>query len=215
MRSPLGKTRNFKTVACSTYSLQIARTFRIRFNFLTDTAHIDIDRAGSYKARVAPDGIKQMIPAEDTARVPGKIIEEPEFGSGGGSQLPPHLELHGAGIDYYFLKADDRGSGGAFETAQHSLYPSHQFPGGEGLGYVVVGSKFKPQNAVVFARLGSQKDNGHDAEREMIAQPAAHIQAIPARNHDVEEEERGDIPFRVRNKVGGSREEAHFEAGSL
>ncbi len=39
----------------------------------------------------------------------------------------------------------------------------------------------------------------------MAAQPAADIQAVAARNHDVKQEKRGRLPLGVGNQIGGSQ----------
>ena len=42
----------------------------------------------------------------------------------------------------------------------------------------------------------------------MIAQPAADIQPIAARNHDIQQKQCRSLPLRIRNKVGRSMEDA-------
>ncbi len=101
------------------------------------------------------------------------------------------------------FKAEDRRRGGPLEAAQHRFNPGHQLARGKGLGDVVVGAHFETQHAVVFAGAGGEKDDGNGGEAGVIAQPAAHVHAIAAGNHDVEQEQRGRSALGIGNQIGG------------
>ncbi len=79
-----------EAIAGSTHRLQVARILRIDLDFLTDAPHININRAGSDKARIAPDRVQQVVAAENPARMARQIIEQPELGRRGGGQLAAH-----------------------------------------------------------------------------------------------------------------------------
>ena len=201
MRGSSTSPGDLETIARATDGLEISGALGISLDFLTYAPHIDVHGAWGHKAGIAPDGIEQVIAAEDAAWMPGKVIQQSKFGRGGGGELSPHLQLHGAGIDDHFLEADDGGRRRPFKTAQHSLDPGDQFPGGEGFGDVVVGAQFQAQDAIVFPRPGGEKDDRNGAESGIAAQTAAHIEAVSARNHDVQKEEHGRLALGVGDQV--------------
>ena len=85
----------------------------------------------------------------------------------------------------------------ALEAAQHGFDAGHEFARAEGLGDVIVGAEFKAENAVGFAALRGQKDDRDRGKACGLANLAAEFEAVFARNHDVEEEERGTLAFGI------------------
>jgi hypothetical protein len=157
----LGK---LEAVAGAAHRFQVARILRIDLDLLTDAAHINVDRTRSDEAGIAPDGVEQVVAAEDPAGMARQVVQQPELGGRGGGQLAAHLQLHGVGVDDDLFKADDRGRGGPLKAAQHGLDAGHQFARGKGLGDVVVGAQFQAQHAVVFAGARGQKDDGNGGQ---------------------------------------------------
>src|SRR6185437_298897 len=98
---------NLESISGAAHGLQIAWIFRVRLDFLTDTAHVDIHRARSNKAGVAPNRIEEVVAAEDAARMPRQIVEQPEFGGGRSCELAANLQLHGARVNNNLFKAND------------------------------------------------------------------------------------------------------------
>ena len=82
----------FEAIAGAAHGLEIARILRVDLDFLTDAAHIDIDRAGRDKAGVAPDGVEQVIAAEDAAGMAGEVVEQAKLGGSGGGELAADLQ---------------------------------------------------------------------------------------------------------------------------
>src|ERR1700722_3052209 len=58
---PLG---NLKPIPSSSHSFQIPRVLWVDLDFLTDTAHVYVHRPGRDKARIPPNRVQQVIPAE-------------------------------------------------------------------------------------------------------------------------------------------------------
>src|SRR5277367_1134949 len=178
---------NFEAVSGATHGLKIARRLSVCLDLFADAAYVDVDGTGSNEAGVTPDGVEEMVAAEDPSRVPGEVVEQAELGGRGGDEFPVDPKLHGAGIDFDILELEDGRRAGPFEAAQHSFYPRYQFAGPEGLGDVVIGAHIEAVDAVIFRGAGGQKDNGHDAESGVLAKPPAEVQAVAAGDHDVEQ----------------------------
>ncbi len=92
---------DFEAVARSAYRLQVARLVRILLNFLTNTAHIDVDRAAvsrsGYRAtrrRAIGRGVKTRPGWR------GKIFQQPKFGSRGLGKLTADHQGHAAAVDF-------------------------------------------------------------------------------------------------------------------
>lgn len=201
LNSASARLGHFETVPSTADGLQIARVFGVVLDLFANTADVDIDRTGRDKAGVAPDGIEQMVAAEDAAGMAGEIVEQAELSGSGGSDLSPNLELHRAGVDDDVIKSNDRGAGWPLEAAQYSLDAGEQLACGEWFGDVVVRTHFETQDAVVFPRARSKEDYGYSAERGIGAETPANIKAIAAGNHDVEKKKHGWMALCILNDV--------------
>jgi len=138
-----------------------------------------------------------MVAAEDAAGMASEVVEQAKLGGGGGDQLAVDAKLHGAGVDLDILELQNGRRAWPFEAAQNGLDAGDQFARGEGLGDVVVGTQFEAVDAVVLRRACGEEDDRNDAERGVQAEPAAEIEAITARHHDVEQEECGRLSFSI------------------
>jgi hypothetical protein len=199
---------DLEPVSSASHGLKITRIFGINFDLLTDSADVNVNGTRSDEPGIAPNGIEKMVAAKDSAWVAGEVIEEPEFGGRGGRQFAAHLQLHGVGVDHNLFKADHRWGGWTFEAPQDCLDTCHKFAGGKGLCDVVVGAKFQAQDAVIFGGAGSKKDDRDCRKRRVATEPAAYIQTIAARNHDIQQKQGWSLTFRIGNKVGWSVKDA-------
>ena len=75
-------------------------------------------------------------------------------------------------------------------AAQHRAHPQGQFPRAERLGHVVVRAGLEADQAVGLVAQGGQH---HDRDRPAGAQPAAHLQAVHAGQHQVEDDQVGRL----------------------
>src|SRR5208337_3358522 len=112
----LGK---FEAVAGAAPRHEIVRILRINLDFLADASHIDVARARSDETGIAPNGVEQVIAAEDPAGLARQVVQQAEFGGSGGDQLAAHSQLHGVGVDDDVFKADYGRRSGPLETPQH------------------------------------------------------------------------------------------------
>ena len=75
-----------EAVAGAAHGFQVARILRVGLDFFADAADVDIDRARGHIGGVAPDGVEQMVAAEDASLVAGEIVEQAKLGGGGRDQ---------------------------------------------------------------------------------------------------------------------------------
>src|SRR5271169_5715870 len=201
-----------EAVAGAADRFQIARVLGVRLDLFADAADVDVDGAGSDVGGIAPDGVEQMIAAENASLVAREIIEQAEFGGGRGNQVSAYGEGHGRRIDFDIADFHRAGRQGTLEAPQHSLDARDEFPRAEGLGDVVVGAEFETEDAVGFAALRGQENYGHGCQAGGLANSAADFESIFAGDHDVEHEESGSLAFGVGEHVGAGGIHADREA---
>src|SRR5260370_14400636 len=110
--------RNLKAITGYPNSLKITRRLGVFLDLLANAPDVDVDRARGDEAGVAPDGVEQVVAAEDSSGVAGKIVEETEFGGGSGDELAIDAELHGAGVDLDVFELQQGGRAWAFEAGR-------------------------------------------------------------------------------------------------
>jgi hypothetical protein len=74
---------------------------------------------------------------------------------------------------------------------QDGFDPGHHLPWAEGLGDVIVGAQLQSGDPVGLSRPSGHKDDRDLGERRRLAEVAAKIEAVAARQHDVEQKETG------------------------
>ena len=89
--------------------------------------------------------------------------------------------------------------------AKHGPHSGHELARVEGLGEIVVGAELEPDHFVHVFALGRQHDDGQARQIGSGADPSADLEAVHAREHEVEEDElgpalgeRGETPGAVR-----------------
>src|SRR5579872_1662265 len=193
--------RTLKPVASAPHSLKVARILRIRFDFLANTADVNVHRTRSDVGSVAPDGVKEMVPRENAAKVPREVVQQSKFGGGGWNGLASHRENHGSRVNRNV--ADGKWTCGkrSFEAAQYSLDAGYQLTRAERFGNVVIGSEFETEDAISLAALGGKENyrNGRKAGR--LADGAAQFESVLAGDHDIEHEKSGALALCVRNYI--------------
>src|SRR5712671_672186 len=130
-----------------------------------------------------------------------EIIEQAEFGGGGGNGLSSNRENHCRGVDGNLPNRERTRWKRAFKAAQDGFYAGHEFARAKGFRDVVVGSKFEAENAVGFAVFCSQENYRNWGQAWCLADSAAQLETVFAGDHDVEYKERGTLAFRVCDHV--------------
>src|ERR1700733_11632873 len=151
---------NLEAITGPANGFEIAGIFWIGLDLLADAANVDIDRARSDIRRVAPNGVEQVVAAEDTSCMTGEIIEQAEFGGRSGDGSAAHGKDHRRGIDFDFADLHGAGRQRAFKAAEHRFDASHKLTRTKRLGDVVVGADFEAKNAIGFAAFCGEKNYG-------------------------------------------------------
>lgn len=81
-----------------------------------------------------------------------------------------------------------RGQRGALDPAQQDMHPGGQLPHRERLGHVVVGADAEAHQHVGLVVPGGEHHHRH---RTLGLDPAAHLQAVEARQHHIEDQQIG------------------------
>lgn len=98
-------------------------------------------------------------------------------------------------------------------AAQHGADPQHQFPGGEGLGDVVVGTDLEPEHPVGL--LTERGEHDHRQVGQLPPDPAADLEAVDAGHHEVEDHEIGALGGDRGEAVGAVGGQLDLAAGLL
>ena len=98
------------------------------------------------------------------------------------------------------------------EAAQHRLDPRHQFARAERFWDVIVGAQFQSENAVGFPAFRRQKNDRGGGQRRNLPDLAAQLEAVFARNHDVENEQRRPLPLGIGDDGVSGGEHFHRES---
>src|ERR1700732_1615262 len=64
-----------EAVARAAHGFQVARVFRVGFDFFADAANVNIHRARRHIGSIAPDRIQKMIAGENAAEMAREIIQ--------------------------------------------------------------------------------------------------------------------------------------------
>ena len=157
----------------------------IGLDLRAEPAHVDIDEPPVAEVAVAPDPLEEVFPAEDLARGRGQLAEEPELGLGEVDLLTAlaHQALLGEHLEVAEADVGALDLGGA-DPAQQRPDAGRQLLGGEGLGEVVVGARLEAGDHVVGVVASGHHDDGHVAG---AADRAAELEAVHARQHDVDQ----------------------------
>src|SRR5579872_5300315 len=113
---------SLEAVAGAANRFQVARIFGIGLDLFANAPDINIDRSRRYVSSVAPDRIQKMIAAEDASLVPGEVIEQAEFGRGGGNHSSTNRESHRRRVDFNVTHCHWTWRQRAFEAAQHGFH---------------------------------------------------------------------------------------------
>ena len=75
---------------------------------------------------------------------------------------------------------------------EHRPQPGQEHPGAEGLGDIVVRAQLQPRDNVRFLPLGRDHDHREMLGPVVLLEMAADLQAVHAREHEVQEDEVGE-----------------------
>ena len=70
-------------------------------------------------------------------------------------------------------------------------------------------------DAIILRCSGRQEDDRHYAQRRVLPQSAAKVQAIPAGHHDIQQKQRRGLPFGVGKYLTDRQIRAYCEPGAF
>src|SRR5687767_9780119 len=193
-RSTLGKR-----VPDSTDRLDEGRMRGVVLELVAQVAHVDVDRLlVLVESLVIAQQVEELGAGVDAARLAGEVPEDLELGRGQADAALAALDAPPVEVDQQVLVADDatadRVGEVAVRTAQERLDPAQQLAQAERLGQVVVGAQLQADDLVDLLVAGGEHE--HRGFRARGAQPAEDLEAVHARQADVEQDQ-------VRGGPGG------------
>jgi hypothetical protein len=132
-------------------------------------------------------------PAEYHAGIAGQRCQEVELAWPQVEAASPDIRLSPPRIDAQLADLDGPDAAGSpIGPAQDGLDPCHQLARVERLDDVVVGADFEADDAIDLVAPRGEHDDGRFTHPTQLA---GHIQAIHARQHEVEHDEVGVVPL--------------------
>ena len=142
-----------------------------------------VDRAVGDHPVIGIQLVEQLVAGEHPARSAGKGVEQAQFNR---RQVQRHTIKSSAVAGFVDLDARLRHGLQVRAAAQYRFDPGHHLPWAERFADVVIGAQIQPQQAVHFFDPGGDHDDRHRTE---TAQFLADVQTIPARQHQVEQDQ--------------------------
>src|SRR5271165_3617736 len=131
--APFGlRLGHLEAVACAADRLQIARLVGVRFDLLTNAAHVHIHGAWCDVVGVAPNRIQQLIACEDASGMTREIFQQAELCRRGLSELATDRQRHAATVDLQIARLHDGGRQRTLEATQHGAHTRHHLARAEG-----------------------------------------------------------------------------------
>ncbi|MEZ5139972.1 MAG: hypothetical protein R2711_14750 [Acidimicrobiales bacterium] len=166
-------------------------------------ADVGVDRAGARPVAVAPHVDQEPLARQDPSGALGQAHQQVELGGGEVHDLAVLAHAPGVEVDLDVV-VEPEGAGRAppgedVDAAEEGLHPRHQLPHRERLGHVVVGSHGEADHQVGLVVARGEHQHGHVAVA--LDQPA-HLEAVHAREHQVEDDQVGLEPLGVGHPGG-------------
>src|SRR6185503_7548282 len=169
------------------YQLRVAR---VALDLLAEMPDVDVDRARLAVVGAPANALEELPPAEHHARLGGEQREQLELDERERDGLTPHLDGASRQVDDDLAAVDQvlpatcemrvRGA------SQERPDPAPELADRKRLRDVVVGSELEPEHLVELVVARGEHDDRHRAVR---AKPAADLEAVDLREHDVEHDE--------------------------
>ena len=164
---------------------------RVGFDLGAQPTDVDVDQATVAEVTVAPDPFEEDLAAEHPTRARRQLDEQAELGLGEVHlvAVAQHHALVGDDLEVAELEVGDGRIGGA-GPPQQGPDAGRELLGGERLGEVVVGAGLEPGHHVVGVGPGGDHD---DRDVAVAADRPADLEAVDAREHDVDQHDVGGV----------------------
>src|SRR4051812_28094473 len=160
---------------------------RIALDLGAQPLHVDVDQPGVGRVPVAPHLLEEQLAGEHLARLAGQRDQQVELQR---RELDGHAvagHLVGGDVDLHVADGEVLRLAG-LAAAQLGPHAGDQLDRLERLGHVVVGAGLQPLDDVDRVALGGQH---HDRHGRLLADVLADLQAVAARQHQVQQDDVG------------------------
>ena len=179
---------------------------RIGVELLAQALDVRIDGAIVAHMLIAPYEREQVVAGEHATRRGGQRVEQLHLPTGERELVA--VERHAQGGQVDGQRADDERLLSLFRghAAQHRTDARHDLAGGEGLDDVVVRADVQAEDAVGILVARGDHEDGH---ARYAADAPADLHAVDAREHDVQQDQRGRGGVKERERLlAGARRQA-------
>lgn len=132
----------------------------IRFDFLPQTTHKDVNGAQGDEGAFFPHRVKQLVAGKNASPVPGQVFKKPELADRGEYGHTLHADGHRSDIDFQISQRNDFVTRGIRRNAENVADSRKQLARAEGFGDVSVASGVEGLKAVRFRVLAERKMMG-------------------------------------------------------
>ncbi len=164
----------------------------VRFYFLAEAEHVNIDSAVCNRTILSPDAVEQLFAAKDDAGSAHEELQEAKL-SGSESQILI-IERHPAAGAVEFNTGGFERTRRRRGSAKLELDTRDDFTHEEGFDNVIVGAEFEADNPVCFRRARGQKDNRNLRELGVVPDGFADVEPVGIGQHDIEQNQIGLCP---------------------
>src|SRR5688572_208201 len=165
------------------------------------------------EAVATPDEVEQLLPAEDPSRHADQRREQRELLRGEVDGLALHPDLEAVAVDLEVARLEPALALRGLELAapaDHRADAGHELAGRERLRHVVVGAHLEAQHLVAFLGAARDHDHGDGAGVRLRLDAAADLPAVELRDHDVEEDQVGEVLPGHLQGLGAAGDDAHL-----
>ena len=177
-----------------------------------------VDRAVGHKTFVdeyviSLRGVDDLLPREHPSGPLGQVDKDAELGGRELRRHTGHENLMAPRVDVELPHTD----GGVIvahvgAAAQHRFDARREDAGAERLGDVVGRAHLQPGHDVGLAALGGEHHDGDAARLEITLEPAAYLQPVHTREHEIEHDDVRHLRARRREGVLASLHDGHLIA---
>ena len=162
-----------------------ARRARVVAELLAQVGDVHVDRALAHHRVAAARLAEERVARHHAPGPPRERHEEVELHPRELDALPRHARLAAREVDDDGARAELGGGAAGLRAAEDGAEAREELPGGDGLREVVVGAELEAHHPVGLVAAGREHEDGDVAPR---ADAAAHLEAVEAGHHHVEED---------------------------
>src|SRR5215472_11994116 len=177
-------------VAHAAYRLDEARFLGVGLELGADLRDVHVDGAVE-GLRMPLERVEDLLAGQHAAGGPGEGGQELELVVGEDPSLTRHRHLARGEVELELADAQPRGWMRGGRAPQESADAGEELPWIEGLSEIVVGAHLEPHHLVHIFALGGEHDHGQGGTVGEGADSAAHLEAVHAGEHDIEEHDVG------------------------